>query len=679
MRHNVPAPRDGQIPDRDVTGPIRPTADDAAADRATASGTAVDGAASTSALAVSPGGNGPGADRSDTVGPGAVRTDLEGTDAGGTAPGGTAPGGTAPDSAAPDRADVEGTGGSRAGRRWPDAVIVVVLLVLSWRAVDALHTGWARPMWFDEMWRAWTASVPTGQVWSQLSASAGPPSALGWLAAVRGTFELFGWHAEVARYVSIAALTGLAAATYLLARTVLGRLAAVCCGLLTGFGGQVLNQGTELKPYVPEMLVTVAIVGIWVTAPRSGARVGATRSRLLRFDAVGVLGVCALPAPFVVVPLALADILSGPAPRDGSGDGSSAGSSGRPLGRVGGWFTRRVRVCLETLVAIVPVAAHSVFFVGPQSELRSAAYWDPNFAAGRGLSGALRFGVTQVHLIASDFPPYVTNVRSSLHGWHGELFADGLRALPWVVAAAWLLGTWALRRTHRGRLLLAVAVGAEVGMFGASAARFWPFGPVRTNLFLIPVLMVVAAAGITELARLLRRGLPRWAGFAAAAVPVTVAIVVTAVVASDSFHWFEGRQSGARYGDQMAALTLDIRGQLDAGDLAVVGTHMVHYNFLYQMEYSQDGGARVTSLPRISRRDVVLVHEYGDGSAAAAVSARTRAQRPGQIFLVTPVFAGPAGFALELTELRRVGYCRIAPGQDYNFTAVLTVLRPCGT
>jgi hypothetical protein len=535
-----------------------------------------------------------------------------------------------PEATQAEAAQAEAAGaGRRRSRRWVDWTAAAVLLLGAAGICLAMKAQWLAVLWSDEVWRAYEASRPGSTFWSDLHAAAGP-SALGWLAATRLAGNVFGWHGWVLRSVELGAITLLGAATYLLARRFVGPLAAAVCGVLVVFNQEVLYQGVQLKPYAVEMLVTVAILGLWVTAPRSASGPGATRSRLLRFGGVAALGLFSLPAPFVVGPLAAADALSGRGLRG------------------------KLRAGAETLVAALPVAAHTLFFAGQQGNLRQSTFWNSYFLSGRGPAEAARFIWQQSVGLAEYLPP---GVQLGPDGWSGrpaELLTSALPVLAYVVVLAWALGIAALLRSHAGRLLLATAVGGVLLMLLASADRAWPFGAVRTNVFLTPALLVMAAAGVTEGVRLIRRGLPRLAGLAAAAVPVTALVALLAVLTTGSTVWSWQHRLGPRHGSEMTAVTASIRQLAHPGDVAVVTGVMAHYSYRYEMEVSDDGSAPA-DLPRLPEQDAVLVRQIGDGSAAAAIAAR--ASRPSQVFLIIAAGTNGTGYRAMLTELRTVGYC----------------------
>jgi hypothetical protein len=58
-----------------------------------------------------------------------------------------------------------------------------------------------------------------------------------------------------------------------------------------------------------------------------------------------------------------------------------------------------------------------------------------------------------------------------------------------------------LLRSRDGRALLVAISGALAGQLAGSLLHKWPFGYVRANPFLLPLLYLMAGIGATRLAR----------------------------------------------------------------------------------------------------------------------------------------------------------------------------------
>ncbi|MCM3925787.1 hypothetical protein ND748_29455, partial [Frankia sp. AiPs1] len=374
-----------------------------------------------------------------------------------------------------------------AGRRRPGRSTVVaagaVALGLS-GVLCLLHAYLTRPLWYDEIWRAHFVSEPLASFWSELTV-ANTPSAFGWLGITRLAGEAFGWHSWSLRLPGFIALPLLGATIVVLTRRFAGTASAVFAACWLCLNTTFLDLATQLKPYTVEALAAVCIVAVWTADPlgpadevsAAGAPRGPDRGRLVRRTAAGVLALVAVPGIFVVVPLAAVDLWRGPA--------------------------RRWRL-VECLPALALSIVHTVGFVAHQSSQRDGDYWDRQFLAGRGPWAALRFVADQVRATVTGSPPGIDRFDPSLI--HGTVPAGPLRSAPAVLIAiavtvAGGAGIVALARHRQGRALLAALGGAELMMLGASAARYWPFGPTRTNLYVVPLLVVVVVVGAERVIR----------------------------------------------------------------------------------------------------------------------------------------------------------------------------------
>ncbi|MBX6388661.1 MAG: glycosyltransferase family 39 protein, partial [Frankia sp.] len=173
-------------------------------------------------------------------------------------------------------------------------------LALAVAAVLAVATEvWTRPLWYDEIWRPHFLAEPPATFWGEL-AHANTPSALGWAALTRLVGEIVGWHAWALRLPELVALTLLPVATYLLARRFTGPAAAGLAAACVGLSGVGIDLGTQLKPYAVEALAAVVIVRLWLVERRPVAARAAA----------GGLGLFVVPAAFLIIPLAAADLVA---------------------------------------------------------------------------------------------------------------------------------------------------------------------------------------------------------------------------------------------------------------------------------------------------------------------------------------------------------------------------------
>ncbi|SQD98654.1 MULTISPECIES: hypothetical protein [unclassified Parafrankia] len=636
-------------------------------------------------------------------------------------------------------------------RLWLPGFVALALIAL----VVLLRAYLDRPFWYDEIWRGHFVSEPVGTLWSELAA-ANTPSALGWLSVTRLSGDLFGWHSWALRLPGFAALPALGALTAVLTRRFSGTVAALFAVCWLCLNATFLDLATQLKPYTIETLAAVAVVLLWLgPAPGSGIGFGAggvhsggdvrppvrlgsvDRGRLVRRTAAGVISLFSVPAIFLVIPLAVMDVLPGP--------------------------DRRRRIT-ETLPSVVLVAAHTLLFIGHQSAQRAGGYWDTQFLAGRNPWQAVSFVAEQLWRFGTGSPPGIDQFDPSLVPGFVDLpgYLPGLLAPVIVLLGA--IGAAALARRSDGRRVLGALAGAELLMLGASAARFWPFGPTRTNQFVVPMFILVVVVGGDRVIRLAARRAGRaWhAVRCSGAVPaprtsrdpeVTDAADVTAVpdhpdspadplvprvldvgrapagrcvvdasgavavillvvlaagvalsgaVSGDRLVW--ERRDRMRGLDLMVDAAVATRRLVRPGDLVVVGGRLARPGWIYAMEVSTDAprapeglprprverapgtaaggtGAGTTSRtepPRVVRAETVFVDPGLRDSVGRLVPLAVqleRPRRPGR--LVVFVFdIDAAAMAPGLAALRDEGWC---PGESWRFrlTGSVTVYSDC--
>lgn len=550
----------------------------------------------------------------------------------------------------------------RPGRR-PDLAVAVALAVVTVVVEAVLHTVATRPLWYDELWRAHYLSVPAGQFYGQLR-HANSPSAVGWLAVERGVAELGGWHAWVLRIPEIATLPLLTGGLYLLGRRLLPRPVAAAAALVVGVNGTVLDLGLQLKPYTLEAVATLGVVALWAWAPPAGT--GRRRRRVLRFTAAGGLALFTVPLAFLIAPLALVDVAGTP-----------------------GGGRRRARAALDTVPALVLTAVHSLVFIARQSGQRHGSFWDGQQLAGRGVGGGASFVVRQVWSVAGGLPTGIDRVDPNLV--HPP--TDGTAVSAWVIAplivVAWGFGVRRLGRERPGRLLAGGLAGAEVIELVASAARFWPFGAARPNTFLIPLLVLVAAAGVVEVGQIALRpaGAPRVPVRVLGAAGLVVVLALGWATTATTVRLWDSR-SGIRLQARIVDAALAARAEARPGDTMLVGGRLAAAGWAYAMDASEDGptadahgpaGAR--RAPRIAPADTVYLAAIGTGEGPRALAARgiTAGRDPGRHVLLFVANLDHAGQAREVADLARAGWCPTGAPRAFANTGELIDLDACGS
>jgi 4-amino-4-deoxy-L-arabinose transferase-like glycosyltransferase len=366
-----------------------------------------------------------------------------------------------------------------------------------------LHGLIGSPLTFDEQWRAHYISLGTG-LGEQLHTSSAPFAA-GWVGLEWVAVALLGTTEWAVRLPMALAIPAMAMAIYWLARRWLGSVAAFLIAAALMVSGSVLVYGLLLKPFIFDGLWTVVTVLLWLYLDGASVR---WPVRLLGYLGLGLITAAAIPTVFVLGPLLVLGLVR-----------AAHGSFRRLLEQLG-----------LTVLTIGLAAVHLITFIAPQSQIVQGPYWVRHFAPlEQGVMSPLRFVWQQ---LAGYLPEMVTStylppdIDDPL--WQQATKVPPSHGLGLLVSAALLValvaGTSVLLRGRDGRALLVALSGAMAGQLAGSLLHKWPFGLVRANLFLLPLLYLVAGIGATRLATAAwspTRRVPRLA-----AVPLALLVVV---------------------------------------------------------------------------------------------------------------------------------------------------------
>lgn len=545
----------------------------------------------------------------------------------------------------------------------PAAAALVVIALLVELYLRHLLT---RPFYYDEAWRAYEVSL--GRTFLSRLSGAPAPIAFGWWALEVVARHVFGSTEAGLRTPMFALLPVLGVATYALARAWLNRPAsAVVAGLLL-VNGWIVNYALQLKAYSFEALMAVAGLGIFLLAQRTTWR----PSRLLAlYAALGITCVFSLPSVFVVGPLLVLDLY-------------------RTVRGRGPAVTRVAGVALAGAIALV----HYMVFVRPQAGVVEQPFFQSRFAPGQ--PGAMATFIW--HGLASYVPSMVIGVEggalSAAPVYHLAAPAAGLLSAVLIVLLVAGIGTAA--RNAAGRALVAAVGGILLLELVASALHRWPFGLLRVNIFVLPLLYVLAGIGAARLAWLLRglvrsgRGTPAaWrAGVgpasAAAALTVTAAAVLVAAVVtgfattgtmaatktlSTKPAWWAGTKAG------VAAVRLGS----SPGDLVLIRADRAvpewyAYPWLYYMDGYRGYPATVAARGRIPDSRSSAATFITDAAVGHFLDAHPAAPT---VFLVE--YDGPGGAFPSSTHdqslgtMRRFGYCPVR-AIPMAYTGAVTIM-----
>jgi hypothetical protein len=521
-----------------------------------------------------------------------------------------------------------------------DRIALLSLLAETALLLGLLRHGFTRPFWYDEQQRAYQLALPPRELLRGLP-DAESPLPLAWIVVEKAFAAVFGQVEWALRLPVIASVVLLAVAGYLLARRMVGVVpsALIVAALLAN--GSLAIYAPQIKQYPTEMALAVVVLLLWLQAGdpgRSGAGVA------VRY--LGILG-CLLAATatvFVAAPLLALDLVR--AARE------------RRLGR-------RALLALATGAAGL---AHLVLFVMPQSKVAGAdSYWEGTFLPTSSLAAAGRFVVRQS---LSFVPGIVTQPFGITSPWQRA-------AISVLLVVALLAGVAVAVVDRRVRPLLLALGGALLLQLVASAGRRWSFGFVRVNVFLLPLLYLLAGVGLARglalLARLSLRRAPlgsdlagpgsggapaggrplaqRALARAGLAVLAAVALVGgsagaaasagqfrQAAAASSQAGWY-AEQTG--WGDGLRALVERTRLEAGPDDVVVVVRRMGFKGWAYYM-WSYDGWPpRLRATRPVDARRTLMMNAVDQGQLRTFLAAHGGAERV-FVLLMASAYRGSA-------------------------------------
>ena len=545
-----------------------------------------------------------------------------------------------------------------------DLLAVVGLVVIAALIEYYLRHLLTRPFYYDESWRAYEIALGPGFL-TQLHAGVGP-LALGWLGIENAARLVLGDTETGLRAPMFLVLPLLGVATYGLARRWLGIGVSFCAAGLLLVNLWIVNYGLQLKSYPYEGLLTIAAVALYLLVQRTSGRPAA----LLGLSAaLGLTCVFSLPNLFVVGPLLALDLVRVVRAR----------------------HQVVLRIAGDALAGAIALA-HYLLFVAPQGGVAGTNYFLTQYAPHQP-AAFVRFAVRGLE---SYFPSMITGVAGATNATPSYVLppvAHHLLALALVVLVA--AGVVAAARDEAGRALVVAVGGALLLELLASALRVWPFGLIRQNIFVLPLLYVLGGIGCVSLADTLRG--PRRAdgaqsvpvswwraialGVAAAALIGAAAAggVVTVKALAESR---ELETKPTMFGGVRAAVA-DARMVAAPGDLVIIRADRstpawYGTQWLYYMDEYQGYPAAVAARPRVPARNTISVVFVRPGAVDRFLAAH--AGSPAVFLLEYNVPGGLFPVSIHqqsLETLRRFGYC---PTHEIGLpdTGALTVLDRAG-
>ena len=540
-----------------------------------------------------------------------------------------------------------------------DLVAIACLVVEAGIVVFFLRHLLTRPFYYDEGWRADEIAMGPSFL-GQLHAAVGPLS-LGWLAIENAARVLLGDTEAGLRTPMFLVFPVLGVATYLLARRWLGVAVSFCVAGLLLVNLWIINYGLQLKSYPYEALFAVVTIALYLLLRRTAWR---PAQLLGLYAALGLTCVFSLPNLFVAVPLLALDLVETVRARD----------------RIA------LRLPGEALAGVIALANY-VLFLAPQNGVVGTNYFNAQYPP-PGIGGFASFTVDGLQ---SWVPAVITGVagaNNAIPRYSLPPLAHHLLAIGLVILLA--AGVVAAAREVAGRALVVACGGALLFELVGAALHRWPFGLIRQNILILPMLYVLGGIGAVWLARTLRGPRradgadagPAWwrmAALAVAAAMFAVTVAAGGVATAKAFAESNELQTKpAMFGGVKDAVAVTRQAAVP-GDLVIIRADRstpVWYGtqWLYYMESYSGWPSAIAARPRIPARDTISVVYVTPGAVD-----RFLAAHPGSpaIFLLEfnlPGYRFPRWAHQEsLQTLRRFGYC---PTRDiaYPITGHLTIL-----
>ena len=424
--------------------------------------------------------------------------------------------------------------------------------------------------------------------------------------------------------------------------------AAVVAALVAGLTGTLLVYAVQLSEYEID---AAAVVGIVLLHEVAGDLDGSDwRSPRIYFLYGGIVLACTFstPAIFIAAPILLLDVVRGLRSR-----------SFRPQALAG--FGAGILILL-----------YLKLFIVPQNALTKSNYWDANFMPHSGIANQIAFvwdglrGFITGTFTGSDVPwlPELLNLRYS-----------------WILSVAFglllCIGIVVASRSQRGRSLL-VAIGGSLGLTAiASYIRYWPFGFVRTNFYLVPLLILLAGIGANAATKSFYKSILEKRAMTAVARNITaviaagfLAVVLIAVGLAATYElgtYWQVRDSATHdaYGININSAVAAVKDHAGAGSALVVsGPLEVQGWQYYQYEYT---GRLSKTEGQIPPEDAVFLSDHDP----PAISSFIKRTEPKRIFLYEGY--GVAGIDADVRAITSAGACHQVSLTNYVVSGLLIV------
>jgi len=517
--------------------------------------------------------------------------------------------------------------------------------------VASLWSNLTVPFWYNEQWRAFYISNPTN--WWEALKGDGAPFPAGWYFLERVAGSLFGSTELVLRIPTAFFIPVGCVLLMLLARRWMPLSVAVVVALLATFTGTLFSFGLQLSEYQIDAACVIAVLLLHELASEVDAPSWRAGRLYAMYGGIALACIFSTPTVFVAGPLLLLD-------------------AGREAAK------REVGPRLAAALGAGVVALlHLVLFVLPQSALTATPYWDNQFLPHHGLG-------TQLAFVWDGLEGFVTGVFTSSPAAYlpGSLLGQ---QWAWVLTLAFgsmlLVGALVAGRTSRGRVML-FAIGCSFALtLIASYFRHWPFGFVRTNYYLVPVLIFIAGIGAHRSATWFwsrvqrarsgtdnRRLWPAIAIGSAAVVLVVAGFSFAAIDEVGSYRQVRASTTALPYGVEIGGVVATVRSHAHPGAaLVVAGVMAIPGWQYYDYEYS---GKSTQTGRKIPPDHAAFVEEHGSPAIARTIARLN----PSQVFVYIPYGTSGRELNRDVAQVSRGRTCRTTSSENLHLSGLLVTL-----
>ena len=529
------------------------------------------------------------------------------------------------------------------------AGVPVALLASLWTVLNV-------PFWYNEQWRAYNISQG-GDWWAALKGD-GAPFPAGWYFLERATGSVFGSTELVLRIPTAIFIVIGCVLLMLLAKRWLPVGIAVVVALLGTLTGTLFSYGVQLSEYQIDATAVVGVLLSYELATEVDDPTWSTWRLYAFYGGIALACIFSTPAVFVAGPLLVLDV-------------------GREV------LHRRLGPrLLAAFSSGVLALLHLALFVLPQSALTASPFWDSQFLPHHGLG-------TQVAFVWDGLKGFVTGAfTSSIQAAApGSLLGE---QWAWVLTLAYgamlLIGLVVVVQSSRGRRMLFAVASSLVLTLIASYFRHWPFGFVRTNYYLVPVLVLIAGIGAhrsvqwcrSRVSKVLSRTGPRSRRPVVVVLAVALALLLVAgtmVAALDevgSYRQVRGSSTSVPYGIQIGDAVGSVRAEARPGAALVVAGVMAIPGWEYY-DYEYDGRSTRKG-PSLPPGRAAFVVDHGSHRISSFI---TRLD-PGQVFLYIPFGTSGPEWGRDVAQISKGRTCRQTSLKAYSVTGLLVSLT-CST